>query len=177
MRQRLLHLAGVAVTLVIVSLAMHTATGQTPTAAGRSPAPTGKAAPAPKTVWGEPDLQGIWSRDADVPLQRPARYGNREFFTDAERAELDRQISGILARDNAESRRFAGFHPPPATVEPKPDRADVPYFATVTSQRETNIFNAWDNPLLAVIRQEGFATAFSWLLWDIVPADAPDSGM
>src|SRR5437763_16339819 len=34
---------------------------------------------------------GIWSRDVDIPLQRPTRYGDREFLTDEERAELDRR--------------------------------------------------------------------------------------
>ena len=28
-----------------------------------------KAGPAPKTAWGEPDLQGIWTNDYDIPLQ------------------------------------------------------------------------------------------------------------
>ena len=49
-----------------------------------------KAAPAPKTPWGKPDLQGIWTDEYAVPLQRPARFGNREFLTDAEVADLDR---------------------------------------------------------------------------------------
>src|SRR5215813_14316599 len=65
-------------------------------------------APAPKTPWGEPDLQGIWSRDVDIPLQRPTRYGDREFLTDAERAELDRRIADIVSRDSTESRRVRG---------------------------------------------------------------------
>ena len=59
----------------------------------------------PRTLWGEPDLQGIWSRDADIPLQRPAKYGDREFFTDEERAELDRRIADIVSRDTTEGRR------------------------------------------------------------------------
>src|SRR5262245_12297143 len=69
---------------------------------------TGKTVPALKTPWGEPDLQGIWSRDVDIPLQRPTRYGDREFLTDAERAELDRRISDIISRDSTETRRVRG---------------------------------------------------------------------
>src|SRR5262249_61444380 len=42
-----------------------------------------------KTPWGEPDLQGIWTEEFDTPLQRPARFGNQEFFTEAQRRELD----------------------------------------------------------------------------------------
>ena len=53
----------------------------------------------PKTPWGEPDLQGIWTDETNTPLQRPARFANQEFFTEAQRAELDKQRSEILGRD------------------------------------------------------------------------------
>jgi len=52
-----------------------------------------------KTPWGEPDLQGIWTDEADAPLQRPAQYANQEFFTAAQRAELDKARTAMLARD------------------------------------------------------------------------------
>jgi hypothetical protein len=55
--------------------------------------------PALRTVWGEPDLQGIWGDEYQTPLQRPAKYANKEFFTDAEIAELDKQRASILRRD------------------------------------------------------------------------------
>ena len=51
-----------------------------------------------KAPWGEPDLQGIWTDEFDTPLQRPARYANQEFFTDAQRAELDNTRSATLNR-------------------------------------------------------------------------------
>jgi hypothetical protein len=51
-----------------------------------------------KTPWGEPDLQGIWTDEFDTPLQRPAKYADQEFFTEAQRAELDRVRSGIVNR-------------------------------------------------------------------------------
>jgi hypothetical protein len=59
------------------------------------------AAPAPalKTAWGEPDLQGIWNEVYNTPLQRPAKFANREFFTDEERAEFDKQRAALLRRD------------------------------------------------------------------------------
>ncbi len=107
-KQRLLLLAGVATTIAVGSLAMRAVGGQTPATTDSAPTVAVKTGPAPKTPWGEPDLQGIWSRDADIPLQRPTKYGNREFFTDAERAELDRQISGIISRDSTPSRRAPG---------------------------------------------------------------------
>jgi hypothetical protein len=51
-----------------------------------------------KTPWGEPDLQGIWTEEFDMPLQRPAKYGNQEFFTDAQRADLDKARTAVLNR-------------------------------------------------------------------------------
>jgi len=64
-------------------------------------APAGSAtvpAPSLKTPWGEPDLQGIWTDEFDTPLQRPAKYANQEFFTEAQREELDRERSALLGR-------------------------------------------------------------------------------
>ena len=52
-----------------------------------------------KTPWGEPDLQGIWTDETDTPLQRPAKYANQEFFTEAQRAELDEQRAELFGRD------------------------------------------------------------------------------
>src|SRR5215510_32178 len=52
----------------------------------------GEARPSPslpKTPWGEPNLQGIWTDIYQTPLQRPARYANREFFPEEERQRLD----------------------------------------------------------------------------------------
>jgi hypothetical protein len=58
----------------------------------------------PKTPWGDPDLQGIWTDETDTPLQRSPRFGNQEFFTEAERAELDEQRSAMEGRDKRAER-------------------------------------------------------------------------
>ena len=62
------------------------------------------SAPVLKTSWGEPDLQGIWTDETDTPLQRSPKYANQEFFTEAQRAELDRQRSALLGRDQRAER-------------------------------------------------------------------------
>ena len=51
-----------------------------------------------KTPWGEPDLQGIWTDEFDTPLQRSPRYANQEFFSDQQRADLDKERAAILTR-------------------------------------------------------------------------------
>jgi hypothetical protein len=80
-------LAGAAV----VALSVPPATAQAPAKSS--------ADSAVKTLWGEPDLQGIWTDETDTPLQRSPKYANQEFFTAAQREELDRQRSALLRRD------------------------------------------------------------------------------
>jgi hypothetical protein len=79
MKRRLLKCGIAASAIAFVWLAPSAAAGQTPTRTDKTPANAEKG-PAPLTPWGEPDLQGIWSRDADIPLQRPTRYRDKEFF-------------------------------------------------------------------------------------------------
>jgi hypothetical protein len=52
-----------------------------------------------KTPWGDPDLQGIWTDETSTPLQRSPRYANQEFFTEEQRAELDKARSELLGRN------------------------------------------------------------------------------
>ena len=109
MRNRLLGAVGVALIVLGVAVLLRMASvpveGQTPPATGTGGA-VAQPGPAPKTAWGEPDLQGIWSSDYEIPLQRPARYANKEFFTDEERAELDRQRAAILEKSLQNDRRY-----------------------------------------------------------------------
>lgn len=58
-------------------------------ATGQVPAGVGKAAGL-KTPWGDADLQGIWSVELVVPLERPPGVTS-EFYTEKEVAELDRE--------------------------------------------------------------------------------------
>jgi hypothetical protein len=46
----------------------------------------------PKTAWGEPDLQGVWTSDAalGIPRERPEKFGTRAMLSDAEFAETQK---------------------------------------------------------------------------------------
>jgi hypothetical protein len=92
--------SGVMVTAAIAATASAAVSVSVTQTAAETPAGSGAAmrAPALKTVWNEPDLQGIWTGEGATPLQRPAKYANQEFFTEAQRAELDQMRSGILTR-------------------------------------------------------------------------------
>ena len=50
---------------------------------------------APRTEWGQPDLQGVWNFSSDVPLQRPEQYGEREFLTEEEIAAVQARRQAI----------------------------------------------------------------------------------
>jgi hypothetical protein len=101
MRERfsgsMMTLAGVAVG-VVISVSNTWTSAQVPAASSAVPAPT------PTTPWGEPDLQGIWTDESDTPLQRSPRFANQEFFTEAQREELDRQRSAMKGRDKRAER-------------------------------------------------------------------------
>jgi hypothetical protein len=67
--------------------------------AARQPRTAGTGAPAyktPRTEWGDPDLQGVWTSDdmRGIPRERPDQFGTRAFLTDEEyqrRAAQDEQ--------------------------------------------------------------------------------------
>ena len=60
-----------------------------------------------KTPWGEPDLQGIWTDETDTPLQRSPKFANQEFFTEAQREELDRERGAHFESDPRQERGTA----------------------------------------------------------------------
>src|SRR5579871_6528851 len=55
--------------------------------------PAAKKWTPPKTSWGDPDLQGVWTSDDfyGVPFERPAQYGTRNLLTDAEYAARSKE--------------------------------------------------------------------------------------
>jgi len=64
---------------------------------------------SPRTPWGHPDLQGVWTSDdaRTVPVQRPPELGEKASLTDAEfaaRKRRDDDTRGLpappLARPN-----------------------------------------------------------------------------
>jgi hypothetical protein len=44
---------------------------------------------APRTSWGDPDLQGVWDYRTITPMERRPELGDRQFYTDEEIAELE----------------------------------------------------------------------------------------
>jgi hypothetical protein len=109
MQRRVLASAGVAATSALVALASLPVSGQS----ARTTAPAlvvtayngGPATPyaTPRTPWGDPDLQGVWSSDdATMPMARPQNVGGRLYLSDDEFAARQKQIQqGVTNAENA----------------------------------------------------------------------------
>jgi len=95
MRQRLL----LSITVLMLAAPIAAWAQATPNAA-----PT-KAWTAPKTPWGDPDLQGTYTSDdyIGVGLQRNAQFGNRLYLTEQEIAQREGQIANQATTDLAET--------------------------------------------------------------------------
>src|SRR3970040_2843474 len=58
---------------------------------------------APRTPWGDPDLEGTYTSDNSigVPMQRPGTFGTRALLTDEEYAARTDANSVQVAKDQA----------------------------------------------------------------------------
>src|SRR5437870_2225062 len=77
------------------------------TVAAQAPSSTAKPSAnkswtPPKTPWGDPDLQGQWPATANIPMQRPAIFGERAILTDEELAQRERQAERAAEADTQE---------------------------------------------------------------------------
>ena len=78
-------------TVAVMSLLPVPASGQiqakqVPTAKAK-----GRPSSAPRTPWGEPDLQGIWDFATITPLERPSSLAGKDVFTAEEAAAFEKQ--------------------------------------------------------------------------------------
>ncbi len=56
---------------------------------------------APRTEWGQPDLQGVWNFSSNRPMTRPTQFGERQFLTAEEVTEM--QARRAAADANSDS--------------------------------------------------------------------------
>ena len=73
----------------------------------------------PRTEWDQPDLQGVWNFVSNTPMQRPERFGTREYLT-PEEVEADRilQQEEREAADASEAELVIDPQAPPAGANP-----------------------------------------------------------
>jgi hypothetical protein len=121
MRQRLLMSTGMLMmAALVVALLSTPIAGQAPAApkaTGKAAATATKAWAQPKTPWGDPDIQGVWTSDDCIGtgMNRPTNLGDQLYFTDQEIAErqaaLARQAKNDLVDTVAPDARV-GTGPP-----------------------------------------------------------------
>jgi hypothetical protein len=86
-------LVSVAVLAMAISLPAQKAPAPAPVVKSTTAAP--KTWVAPKTPWGDPDLQGTWTSDDCIgtPLNRPANLGDRLYYTEQELGQRESQLA------------------------------------------------------------------------------------
>ena len=52
-----------------------------------------------RTIDGYPDLQGVWGNNTITPVERPERFGERQYLTDEEQILLQRRVQEIAEED------------------------------------------------------------------------------
>ena len=82
-------------------------------AAGQTPAPEASAASEeawthPRTKWGHPDLQGLWTNETITPFERPENMADKKFLTAEEAAKIENRT--------AQRRAAADGTSPPGSV-------------------------------------------------------------
>jgi hypothetical protein len=70
-----------------------------PTLALGQAAPLDPGYTAPRTPYGQPDLQGVWSNAVVTPLERPAELGDQAFLDEQEAAEFAQARVAATNRD------------------------------------------------------------------------------
>ena len=86
-----------------IAVASFGARGQaqtTPTAGAKAPA-RAKAAALPRTQWGDPDLQGIWTNTTTTTLERPDDLAGKPVLTDEEWKKRDNETAERVSFDRA----------------------------------------------------------------------------
>jgi hypothetical protein len=80
--------------------------------AAGSPAPASQT--PPRTLDGQPNLQGIWTNSTLTPLERPRELAGKEFFSEKEAADYEKQArernNGDRRDSNAEADLTVGYN-------------------------------------------------------------------
>src|SRR5580693_2844643 len=85
--------------LTIVAMGLVPAAAQTSSPAAKAPV---KSWTPPKTPWGDPDLQGEWPANGNIPLQRPPALADKATLTDQELAQREQQAQKQAEADSEE---------------------------------------------------------------------------
>ena len=115
---RLLKLAALGMTPVVLSVVLASVSVTAQTGAG--------SVTAPRTSWGAPDLQGVWDFRTITPMERPAALAETEVLSDAEAARLEAEekatrdaVDSELAYDTVGNYNQFWYEPGTTVVDTK----------------------------------------------------------
>jgi hypothetical protein len=79
---------------------------------------------APRTAFGQPDLQGVWSNASLTPPNRPAALGTKLHYTEEEVAKMEAQVQVEIEEGDAPTDPNApADYKPPASANTRPEFA------------------------------------------------------
>jgi len=124
------------------------------TAFGQTKAPAREWTP-PKTVWGDPDLEGVWTSDDSygVPFERPKRYDGRKVLTDEEYAERAKENELLSASIQAGVFPNVGYWIQHEGVEAQPYGSNWSEYARRTSRQTSLIVDPGNGHIPALTEQ------------------------
>jgi hypothetical protein len=116
-------------------------------AGGQSDKPSSPAYKVPRTSFGHPDLEGVWTNNNATPLQRPPQWADKPLLTEAEleavksaARELEKDgdalfgdeliVDAVEGKQQAQSHdtetgNYNGFWLPPRDFEARKQEADA----------------------------------------------------
>jgi hypothetical protein len=137
-----------------------------PPAAGQAPAPAkapvakAKGYVAPKTPWGDPDMQGLWPGTVNIPLQRPADMKDRPNRTKAEVDAINAASKQRVAKGNW-IEYFPAVEQASLIVDPPDGR--LPAMKPEAAKRNKEVRGGMGPPSLGGVEER----ADSWLDFDL----------
>ena len=118
---------------------------------------------APRTIDGDPDLQGVWGNNTITPLERPEVFGDKEFLTDDDIAFLNRRINEIQSEGS--DALFVGgvleaaFSGEVVSYDPSTGNYDSQWMVDRTVHRRTSQIVVPRNGRLPEMTRDAFALA------------------
>jgi len=154
--------------LVVAFGATIAVAGQTPDSAlqgssgkpksAQAPKAATKAFATPKTPWGDPDLQGVWTSDdmLSIPMERPEQFAGRAELTDEEFAARAKRDQDALERNKKAVGAFRGdvgtrtFRQTSRVIEPAdgripPTTAEAQRRVAMRQAARSNAPSSWED--------------------------------